>query len=82
MIDRVEELLSILTQDDLVRLLRERNQGLRPKAAAAYLGVSVRCLEVWRSKRIGPKWWRGLARRIIYYMADLDTFRKQVTLAP
>ena len=71
MTDRVEQLLGILTQDDLVRLLKDSNRHLEPKAAAAYLNVSVRCLEDWRKRGTGPKW-KKVGRRVIYRFAELD----------
>ena len=76
MTKRVEELLSIITQDDITELLKASDKGLRPKAAAAHLGVSVRCLEEWRRKGVGPKWQRGWGRAILYRLADLDAHRE------
>jgi hypothetical protein len=73
--DRVAELLSLASTDDLVRLLRLSNRQLEPRAAAAYLNVSVRCLEEWRRREAGPKW-RKMGRRIYYAVADLDGFSK------
>lgn len=71
--DRVQELLSLASTDELVRLLRQANRQLEPRAAAAYLHVSVRCLEDWRRRHVGPKW-RRMGRRIYYAVSDLDEF--------
>ena len=74
--NRVEELLSIVTQDDLIRLLKKSNRALEPKAAAAYLHVSVRTLENWRRDKIGPRF-RKVGRRVFYQFADLDAYRRK-----
>ena len=71
--DRVEELLAIATQADLVRLLQASNRGLGTKAAAAYLNRSVRCLEEWRKRGVGPKCTK-VRGRVIYRPADLDAY--------
>lgn len=71
--DRVAELLSIVTQDDLLRLLKASNKALEPKAAATFLNVSVRCLEEWRRRGSGPRWTK-VGRRVIYRFADLDAY--------
>jgi hypothetical protein len=76
--DRVALLLSLATQDELVQLLRASNRQLEPKAAAAYFNVSVRCLEDWRRRSVGPKW-RKSGRRIYYAFSDLDAFRQGTT---
>ena len=71
--DHVEKLLLLASQDDLVYLLKASNRQLEPKAAAAYLNVSVRCLEGWRKRGIGPKW-RKAGKRVLYSFNDLDSY--------
>ena len=78
MIDRVKELLALATQDELVQLLTGSNRQLEPKAAAAYLNVSVRCLEEWRKRGTGPKW-RKVGKRVFYSVSDLDAYRDHET---
>jgi hypothetical protein len=46
---------------------------LAPKQAAARLGVSVRALEEWRARGVGPVYYR-LGRLIQYKASDLDAF--------
>jgi Helix-turn-helix domain len=81
MTDRVTSLLSLASQDDLVRLLRASNRSLEPKAAAAYLHVSVRCLEDWRKRGVGPKW-RKVGKRVLYWISDLDAFLDEGAQTP
>jgi len=71
--DRVALLLSLATQDELIQLLKASNRQLEPKTAAAYLNVSVRCLEDWRKRGVGPKW-RKRGTRVFYSLRDLDSF--------
>lgn len=42
--------------------------------AAAYLGVSVGCLNAWRHKGIGPKSWKDYRARIVYPHSGLVEF--------
>ncbi len=76
MADRVALLLSLASQDDLVRLLKASNRALEPMAAAAHLKVSVRCLEDWRKRGVGPKW-RKVGKRVIYQISDVDAYLDQ-----
>ena len=73
MSDRVALLLSLATQEELVQLLKATNRQLEPKAAAAYLNVSVRCLEDWRKRGVGPKC-RKVGSRVFYCFSHLDSF--------
>ena len=74
MVDRVKELLALATQDELVQLLSASSRQLEPKAAAAYLNVSVRTLEEWRKRGTGPKW-RKQGKRVFYSVVDLDAYQ-------
>jgi len=44
---------------------------LRPDAAAAFLDVTARCLEAWRSRGGGPRFVRVSARAVRYRRRDL-----------
>ena len=46
---------------------------LTEKEAAQFLGVSVRTLQNWRRKGIGPKWYK-VGRLVRYARADLYDF--------
>jgi predicted DNA-binding transcriptional regulator AlpA len=46
--------------------MNESMTRLRPKAAAAFLEVTVSCLAKWRMQNKGPRY-RRLGERIIYY---------------
>jgi hypothetical protein len=48
---------------------------LSPQQAAFYLGVSVRTLQVHRSKGTGPRF-RRHCRRVRYHIDDLDSWSK------
>jgi predicted DNA-binding transcriptional regulator AlpA len=41
--------------------------------AAQYLTLSVKTLEAYRQKNLGPKFSR-LGRRVVYRLADLDAY--------
>jgi len=81
MTDRLSLLLSLASQDELVQLLKASNRQLEPKAAAAYLNVSVRCLEDWRKRGVGPKW-RKVGNRVFYCLSDLDSLVNQGEQSP
>ena len=66
-------LLKKLPQQDLIELLRICHPCLRPREAAAYLGVSVRALETWRAKGIGPRP-RHKGKSMRYDLAVLDAY--------
>jgi hypothetical protein len=44
------------------------------KDAAAYIGSKPNTLKRWRSLGVGPPFYRGLTRRILYKRSDLDRF--------
>lgn len=60
------------------------SKALTPKNTAKYLGVTTRCLQDWRSKKIGPSYVKaGDARRgtILYRKSDLDSWMAQNVVA-
>jgi hypothetical protein len=46
---------------------------LREKQAAEILNVSMRCLQMWRFKGVGPRW-RKLSAAVRYAPSDLRDF--------
>lgn len=76
--ERIKSLLELATPEELMHVLRAANRQLEPKAAAAYLNVSVRCLEEWRKRATGPKW-RKIGKRVFYCTRDLDEFGQHPT---
>lgn len=44
------------------------------KTAAVILGVTVRCLQAWRTRRKGPTYHRMARRAIRYRLSDLEAF--------
>lgn len=49
-------------------------ERISPKKAALYLGVSVRTLEEWRKKKIGPAFVKLGPKLIRYEVEELDRF--------
>ena len=49
---------------------------LKTPDAAAYLGLSRRTLEKWRSDGKGPRY-SCLGRAVVYAVADLDEFARE-----
>jgi excisionase family DNA binding protein len=49
---------------------------MSPEQAAGYLGVPVLTLTAWRSKRIGPRFYR-VGRHVRYRLVDLDAWLSQ-----
>lgn len=55
---------------------------LSEREASAYLGpVSVRTLQDWRVRGIGPAYTK-LGRRVAYNVADLDAFKAAGRIEP
>jgi hypothetical protein len=79
--DQVATLLSLASQEELITLFRMSNRVLQPKAAAAYLGVSIRCLEDWRKRHVGPKW-KKYGKRIVYRAHDVEAYFEQGDPSP
>lgn len=47
---------------------------LRPREAAAYLGVTKATLDAWRSRGQGPRYRKPSASVVIYEVPDLDAW--------
>lgn len=65
-----------MEDDDSIARAREAKRGspfLSPKQAAHYLGVSLRTLQVHRTRGTGPRF-RRPCRRIRYHIDDLDAW--------
>ena len=57
-------------------------QRLSDREAAAFLGpVSVRTLQDWRARRVGPVYTK-VGRRVAYDVADLEAFLRANRVAP
>lgn len=62
--------------DDSIERAKEAKRGspfLSPKQAAHYLGVSLRTLQVHRTRGTGPRF-RRHCQRIRYHIDDLDSW--------
>lgn len=46
---------------------------LRTASAAAYLTTPPATLSYWRSKGVGPRWYK-LGKHVLYDIEDLDAF--------
>jgi hypothetical protein len=49
------------------------NQKVDTKAAAKFLGIKPNTLEIWRIKKLGPKYSK-LGRRVLYDIDDLEEY--------
>ena len=65
--------LSVLNSHEFLKLLREHRPWLSPAEAATYLGVSLRTLETWRAKGVGPTY-RRQGKFVRYHVEVLDPF--------
>jgi hypothetical protein len=66
-------------------MLEQSSERMDEKAAAKYLGLSVRTLQDWRSRSIGPAYLKlGTAQRslILYTRTDLDAFAESCRVVP
>lgn len=54
------------------------NDVLNPKEAAEYLGVSVRLLQEWRARGVGPAFSKFGSRFVRYQRRDLDDWLEEV----
>ena len=73
-----------MEDDDSIERAREAKRGspfLSPKQAAHYLGVSLRTLQVHRTRGTGPRF-RRPCRRIRYHIDDLDAWSLEQAEAP
>lgn len=62
--------------DDSIERAKEAKRGspfLSPKQAAHYLGVSLRTLQVHRTRGTGPRF-RRHCQRVRYHIDDLDSW--------
>lgn len=55
--------------------MKTSKEVLSPEQAAKYLGVSVRTLQGWRTKGIGPRFGQA-GRTVRYSAAELDRWLK------
>ena len=74
-------LLMCISRREFLAVLRAKRPWLRPAEAAAYLDVSVRCLEDWRARGRGPAF-RGKRKGIRYHIEALDQFLAVQRLTP
>jgi hypothetical protein len=63
--------LTALKPREFFALVRKHRPWFAPVQAAAYLRLSVRTLESWRAKGIGPQY-RGRGKNIRYHIDALD----------
>jgi len=52
------------------------NVHITPNQAANYLGVTLDTLSKWRSRKIGPAYYK-VGRRVQYLIADLEDWRER-----
>lgn len=70
-----ETQISAMRPEKFWELVRQHRPWLRRKEAAAYLGVSVRALEVWAKRGIGPAFVKNANTGLVRYHIDvLDAF--------
>lgn len=65
-----------MESDDSIERAKEAKRGspfLSPKQAAHYLGVSLRTLQVHRTRGTGPRF-RRHCQRVRYHIDDLDSW--------
>jgi predicted DNA-binding transcriptional regulator AlpA len=58
-----------------------QDQFLDTAQAAHYLGYSMSALEYWRTKSLGPKYYK-LNRRVRYKQSDLDAWLEARLVTP
>lgn len=54
------------------------NQLMNEKAAAEFLGVTVKCLQNWRWRNVGPRWIK-LGRLIRYDVEEVKAYLAKQT---
>jgi len=47
-----------------------------PREVAYAYGISEGTLANWRSKKIGPRYYKAGRRKVIYFQSDLDSWAK------
>ena len=70
----LEQKIIALKRPKFLELVRQHRPWLTPKEAAVYLHVSVRTLEVWRAKKMGPAFHKSKTGLIRYHLDALDTW--------
>lgn len=65
--------LSVLNSHEFLKLLQQHRPWLCPAEAAAYLGVSLRTMEAWRERGIGPAF-RRQGKFVRYHIDALDAY--------
>lgn len=53
--------------------MEDKRVILRTCQAAEYIGIKKNTLEIWRSKKKGPKFHK-IGRNVIYFQDDLDAY--------
>ena len=51
-------------------------RALTPRDVSFMYGLSEGTLANWRSKKIGPKYYKAGSRKVIYFEADLEAWAK------
>jgi len=64
------------------RRLQILNKVLDTKQAAAFLGLTRRCLDIWRKEGRGPVFVKIGARIVRYRLGDLEKFLDENTKQP
>ncbi len=73
-----------MEEQDSIERAKDARRGspfLSPKQAAHYLGVSLRTLQLHRTRGTGPRY-RRPCRRIRYHIDDLDAWSLELAQAP
>jgi hypothetical protein len=67
--------ISVLRRPEFLELVRKHRPWLTRKEAAAYIGVSVRTLEVWHASGTGPPCHKSKGSGLMRYHIDaLDDY--------
>jgi hypothetical protein len=61
---------------DHEQIIKAGKQRMRPAEAAVFLGVSLRALEDWRAKKIGPPFVKVTRHNVTYEVAELKKFKE------
>ena len=56
-------------------------RAMNERAAADYLGVSVKCLQGWRQRKAGPRFYK-VSNRVRYLPADLLEYLRSCAIEP
>ena len=66
-------------KDESKKIAKEKGM-LSTAAAAKFLDYSIAALNKWRSNGEGPAYYKGKGGMVFYELADLQAFKKKVTL--